>query len=104
MATKIQIPTSGDAHPARTPAGGQCFWASNGNNTYNISLPPKSFVEFPSGGTIQAKDGGNSETVTVANLPSGTVIGCSFTKVAGGSYASTDDVTQSGQSDIVVDP
>jgi hypothetical protein len=110
LPTKIQIPTSGNAPNTHLKKGDQCFWASNGHNTYNISLPANSFVEHPSGGTIQAANGGNSQTVTLMQLAAGTVVHCSFAKVTSMAMSSTgvsaqdSTSTQSGQSDIFIDP
>ena len=110
MATKIQIPSSGNPPTTHIKKGNQCFWASNGTNTYDLTLPANSFVEFPSGGTIQAARGGNSPTVTVmTTATAGSTIRVTFTQVqnpaaSGGMVAQDSSTTSSGQSDIIVDP
>jgi len=110
MATKIQIPTSGNANRANVKKGHKCFWDANGNNSYSIALPANSFDEYPAGGTIYANNGGSSQQVTImSSCGTGSTVQCTFQKVTtstGGAAmaSSTDDVTQSGQSDIVVDP
>ena len=109
MATKIQIPNSGNPLTVHIKKGNQCFWAANGNNTYNLNLPAGAFVEYPDGGTITAANGGNSPTVTVSpNATVGSTITVPYsqpTKAAlSGSVAMQDSSSSSGQSDIIVDP
>ena len=112
MPTKIQIPTSGNPPTTHIKKGNQCYWASNGHNTYNLTLPAGEFTEFPNGGTIQAANGGNSQTVTVMpTATAGSTIRVAFSQVqtaaaSGGTQMVAQDsaTTSSGQSDIIVDP
>ncbi len=110
MPTKIQIPSSGNPPATHVKKGKQCFWSANGNNTYNLDLPAGAFDEFPNGGTIQAANGGDSQTVTVSlSNQTGSTISVTFTQVStaaagAGFAATTTTTTTSGQSDIIVDP